>query len=130
MVFYADTSALVKLVVAEPETRRLRSWISQTSPTLVSSDLTRTELLRAARRTAPDQIVQARAVLDSLILITPSPATFEAAAFLDPAILRSLDALHLATALELGDDLDGFVCYNQRLAEAAKAHGMTVVAPD
>lgn len=129
MAFYADTSALVKFVIAEAETPKLQGWISEVSPVLVSSDLTRTELLRAVRRTAPDQTVRARAVLDSLILITPSPATFESAAFLDPSILRSLDALHLATALELGDDLEGFVCYDQRLAEAAIAHGMTVVAP-
>lgn len=129
VAYYADTSALVKLVAHEAETTVLREWISRMSPVLVSSDLTRTELLRATRRSTPHLVTQARAILDTLILVTPSPATFEAAAFLDPAILRSLDALHLATALELGDDLDGFLCYDQHLVDAATAHGITVVAP-
>lgn len=129
MAFYADTSALVKLVATEAETAALRAWISLTSPVLVSSDLVRTELVRAVRRVAPEHVIQARTVLDALILVTPSAATFETAAFLDPSILRSLEALHLAAALELGDDLEGFLCYDQRLAEAATAHGVRVIAP-
>lgn len=129
MAFYIDTSAIVKLVVHEAETAALRSWIAAENRTLVSSDLTRTELLRAVRRAAPDRAVPARAVLDSITLLTVSTATFEAAAQLDPTILRSLDAVHLAAALELGDDLVGLVTYDDRLADAARAHGVAVVAP-
>ena len=72
---------------------------------------------------------QARAVLDSLILITLPTQLFERAADLEPDLLRSLDALHLAAALDLGDDLDGIVTYDDRLGAAAVAHGITVVAP-
>ena len=126
---YLDTSALVKLVVAEAGSNELREWISQTDSTLVSSDLARTELMRAVRRVAPGLAVQARAVLDSLTLLRLPTEVFEAAGRLDPAIVRSLDALHLAAALRLGDDLAGLVTYDDRLAEAARGQGVRVVAP-
>lgn len=129
MAYYLDTSAAVKLVVAEPETRSLRTWTRGQERNLVSSDLTRTELLRATMRSAPDQLVQARAVLDSLVLLTLPSAIFERAALLRPDLLHSLDALHLAAALELGDDLDGLVTYDARLADAAQANGVAVLAP-
>lgn len=129
MAHYIDTSALTKLVVAEDETPALQSWITATNSILVSSDLARAELLRAVRRAATDRVVQARAVLDSLTLVVVTTATFETAGQLDPTILRTLDAVHLAAALELGDDLDGLVTYDDRLSEAARAHGISVVAP-
>ena len=74
-------------------------------------------------------MAQARAVLDAVILLSMPAATFERAALLDPTIVRSLDALHLAAALELGDELAGFITYDDRLASAASAHGITVVTP-
>jgi predicted nucleic acid-binding protein len=129
MAYYVDTSALVKLVVAEAETDALRSWIADTEPALTASDLVRTELMRAVRRSAPDRAPNARTVLDAIILLKASTEVFDAAGRLDPDIMRSLDALHLASALELGDDLDGFITYDDRLAEAARAQGMTVIAP-
>mgnify|MGYP002084621353 FL=1 len=61
--------------------------------------------------------------------MTITSDTFQRAGELDPAVLRSLDALHLASALGLGDDLEGVVTYDVRMAEAAKALGLTVVAP-
>jgi predicted nucleic acid-binding protein len=73
-------------------------------------------------------MVQARAVLDAVILMTMPSSVFERAAMLEPALLRSLDALHLAAALELGDDLEGVVTYDRRLAESAEALGIRVVA--
>jgi hypothetical protein len=96
---------------------------------MFSSDLLRTELLRATRRTAPEQMVQARAVLDSLVLLTLSTSVCERAAILEPEVMRSLDALHLAAALEIGDELEGVVTYDQRLAAGAEALGISVVAP-
>jgi uncharacterized protein len=129
LTHYVDTSALVKLVVYETETEALRSWISVESPALVSCDLARAELLRAVRRAAADRVVQARAVLDSITLVTVATSTFEAAGRLDPTILRTLDAIHIAAALELGDDLTGIVTYDDRLADAARANGISVVTP-
>ena len=129
MAYYLDTSAAVKLVVEEAGSKALRRWLARATEPIVSSDLLRTELLRATRRGAPDQVTQARAVLDSVILVTVSTALFERAGTLDPELLRSLDALHLAAALDLGDELDGLITYDERLADAAGALGIAVVAP-
>jgi len=128
-VFYLDTSAAAKLVVAEKGSAALRKWLASRDDQIVSSDLLRTELLRATRRGAPEQMVQARAVLDSVMLLTLSTAVCERAAMLEPSILRSLDAFHLAAAQELGDELTGIITYDARLAEGATALGIEVVAP-
>lgn len=129
MAFYLDTSAAVKLVVTEVGSLALRTWLRKATVPIVSSDLLRTELLRATRRGAPDQMQQARAVLDSVVLVTLSTALFERAGDLEPERLRSLDALHLAAALDLGDDLDGIITYDDRLSSAATALGISVIAP-
>jgi predicted nucleic acid-binding protein len=128
-VFYLDTSAAVKLVIAERGSTALRRWLASRDEQMISSDLLRTELLRATRRGAPERMVQARAVLDALILVTLSTTVCERAAMLEPDLLRSLDALHLAAALEIGDELEAIVTYDQRLAESAEALGISVVAP-
>src|SRR5262245_16507914 len=130
MGYYLDTSAAVKLVEAEPQSRALLAWLTAHDGQIVSSDLLRTELQRAVRRANPDAMPQARAVLDSVVLVTMPTSTFERAADLDPDLLRSLDGLHLAAALELGDDLGGIVTYDDRLATAARYHGIEVIAPE
>ncbi len=129
MAFYIDTSALVKLVVAEPQTEALRSWLADRPRDPIACDLVRTELMRAVRRAAPDRAARARDVLDAITLCEVTSAVFEAAGRLEPAALRSLDAIHLAAALDLGDDLEGLVTYDMRLAEAAATFGIKVVAP-
>ena len=129
MAHYIDTSALAKLLVAEPESGALRQWIATTDATLVSSDLTRTELLRAVRRRVPERMVQAREVLDSLVLLHVTADEFEAAALLDPAVLRTLDAIHVATALTLGDELESIVAYDERLMHAAESVGIRITSP-
>ncbi len=129
MAYYLDTSAAVKLVLEEVGTKALRRWLLAVTEPIVSSDLLRTELLRATRRAAPDQVQQARRVLDSVMLVSMSTELFEHAGTLEPEVLRSLDALHLAAALDLGDELDGIVTYDDRLAIAAAALGVAVIAP-
>lgn len=129
MAFYIDTSALVKLVVAEMETDSLRAWLADSDRDPVACDLVRTELIRAVRRAAPDRLVQARAVLDAVTLLEVTTQIFEAAGRVGPGVLRSLDAVHIAAALDLGDDLEGLVTYDGRLVEAAATNGIPVVAP-
>jgi predicted nucleic acid-binding protein len=129
VAFYIDTSALVKLVVGETETVALRSWLQEEDRDLVACDLARTELMRSVRRVVPDRALQARSVLDAVTLVDVTAAVFEVAGRLDPVGLRSLDAIHLAAALDLGDDLEGLVTYDDRLADAAIANGVPVVAP-
>ncbi|MFV0258626.1 MAG: type II toxin-antitoxin system VapC family toxin [Acidimicrobiales bacterium] len=129
MAAYLDTSALVKLVVEEAETSALMAWVDAAGMDMVSSDLARTELLRAVRRVAPDRVVRARDVLDAVTLVELPTQIFEEAARIDPPLLRTLDAVHLAVALDLGDDLDTIVTYDERLSEAAAANGVRVTAP-
>lgn len=129
MAHYLDTSVLVKLVVAEPESEALVAWLHETGGEWVSSDLARTELLRAVRRAAPDRVVRAREVLDSVTLLDVTTQIFEEAARIDPPTLRTLDSLHLAVALDLGDDLESIVTYDDRLAGAANANGVPTTAP-
>jgi hypothetical protein len=128
-VFYLDTSAAAKLVVAERSSAALRRWLRPRDELVFSSDLLRTELLRATRRAAPEQMVQARVVLDSLVLVRLTVNVCERAALLEPERLRSLDALHLSAALEMGDELEGLLTYDRRLAEGARSLGIDVLAP-
>ncbi|MEM7092027.1 MAG: type II toxin-antitoxin system VapC family toxin [Actinomycetota bacterium] len=126
---YADTSALVKLVVEEPETAGLQSWLAESDHVFVAGDLVRTELMRAVRRVVPDRVRAAREVLDGLAMLQVRSSVFEEAGRLDPIGLRSLDAIHLASAFSLGDDLEALLTYDERLAVAAESHGIAVVAP-
>ena len=129
MAHYLDTSALVKLVIAEAESDALQRWLAESPRQPVACDLARTELMRAVRRVAPDRALGARKVLDSLTLIQVTPSLFEQAGRIDPIELRTLDAIHLAAALDLGDDLDGIVSYNDRLNAAAHRAGLAVLSP-
>lgn len=128
-LYYLDTSAAVKLLIAEEGTNSLIRWLESHEDRVFSSDLLRTELLRVTRRAAPDLMVQARAILDALMLLTLSTELCERAAILAPRPLRSLDAIHLSAAMELGDDLRGLVTYDQRLAAGAERLGIEVLTP-
>lgn len=129
MAYYFDTSALVKLVVHEAGTDALREWLGAHDRDPVAADLVRTELFRAVRRSDPELLVRARLVLDGLTLLQVTTSVFEAAGRLDPTTSRTLDAVHLAAALDLGDDLDGLVTYDDRLAHAAAVNGVAVTTP-
>jgi predicted nucleic acid-binding protein len=122
MVWYIDTSAFLKLVVLEPESPVLRSWLIDSGPCW-SSQVLRTEALRAGERLGVAEAVVVEA-LEAVSLVTPGPSTFRAAGRLRPSALRSLGALHLATALELGD-----VTYDARMIDAAGMASMVVVSP-
>ncbi len=126
---YLDTSAFVKLVVAEPESAALRSQIIRW-PDRVSAALLRTESIRALRRSGHEhRVPDARRLMTGVHLIRLDDPLLERAADLSPASLRSLDALHLAAALTIGPDLGAFVTYDERLQDAALAQGLTVLAP-
>ncbi|MEM9036554.1 MAG: type II toxin-antitoxin system VapC family toxin [Actinomycetota bacterium] len=129
MAFYLDTSALVKLVVAEAETEALQAWLAGAERDPVACDLVRTELVRAVRRSAPDRMVRTRQVLDGLTLLDLTASVLDTAGRLDPPELRSLDALHISSALTLGDDLDGIVTYDGRLTATAEANGVLALSP-
>ena len=125
---YLDTSALVKLVVPEPETSSLRAELGRW-PRRVSSTLCRAELVRACVRIDQATRDRARALLDGLFLVSVTGPVLDAAADLEPVSLRTLDAIHLATARTLEPGLGVFVTYDQRLSAAALEVGFPVLAP-
>lgn len=127
---YLDTSAIVKLVVPEPETDALLGVLGQW-PDRVSSALARVEVHRALWRAGAARAVRARAdaVLSGLVLLRiDDPVLSRAFSFRDP-LLRSGDAIHLAAALSLGDDPDAFITYDARLARAAEKQRLRVQHP-
>ncbi len=128
MAHYLDTSAAVKLIAHEPGTDELRRWIEWTGAELVASELVRTELMRTVRRRAPERIAAARLLLDTVHVADVTTADLFRADLVEPVELRTLDAIHLAVALSLAP-LDGLVTYDDRLAAAARDHGLDVVAP-
>ena len=128
MATYLDSSAIVKLAVREPESAALRRWLRRKRP-LVSSALARTEVLRALLPAGEEAVGRGRAVLRGLDLLRVNDRVLDAAGLLLPLALRSLDAIHLATARELGDELGSLVTYDDRMAAAARALGHRVAVP-
>lgn len=105
----------------------MRSWFSA-HDSVWSSQLLQTEAIRAAGRLGIDPALVEDA-LETISLVLPSVATFYSAGRILPETLRSLDAMHLATAVELGDSLEGIVAYDDRLIEAAQLASIRVVTP-
>jgi uncharacterized protein len=130
--WYVDTSAFIKLVVLEDRSAELTAWVrseEDRSGRLFSSDLLRTEAIRAARRISNSVVARAHDKLGDVLLISLPVDVFRHAGQLNPAVLRSLDALHLAAAMSIGDDLTGVVTYDFRMAEAARSLGIPTAAP-
>ena len=125
---YVDSSALVKLAVREAESAALRRYLGRRRP-LVSSALARTEVVRALVPLGSEAVRRGREVLARVELLRVNDRVLDAAGLLAPADLRSLDAIHLASAEQLGGDLRGFVTYDERLASAAAGRGLRVVQP-
>lgn len=124
---YLDSSAIVKLIAREPETAALVEVV-RADPDVVSSELAVTEVIRAVAR-AGGGTTRAASVLDGMALVPVDGAILRDAASLKPRSLRTLDAIHLATALTLGRDLDAVITYDQRLGAAAVRAGLTVSSP-
>ena len=129
-MIYLDSSAVMKLVRREAETASMIDWLRDRGDVLaVTSQLGRVEVLRAARRAGGNVLVEARAVVGDLDLVPLSRAVQDVAGEIGDPLLRTLDALHLASALLLGDALTVLVTYDDRLADAARAAGLVVASP-
>jgi predicted nucleic acid-binding protein len=127
-ITYLDTSALVKLAVREPESQALRRYLRRRRP-LVASALARTEVVRALLPLGPSAIGRGREVLGRLDLDRTNDRVLDAAGSLAPPELRSLDAIHLSTALQFGQELAAIVTYDERMALAAERLGCKVTRP-
>lgn len=124
---YVDASAIVKLMVDEAGSSAMLRWYLECERIIISR-VGVVEVIRACSRREHDPVRRGR-VLTDLAVYELDAAIATSAAALRPALLRTLDAIHLATAMALGPDLDAFVTYDDRLAEAARALGLPVVRP-
>jgi predicted nucleic acid-binding protein len=127
-VTYLDSSAIVKLVMKEPESAALRRYLRRRG-TLVCSALARTEVARVLLPLGPLALRRGEEALSRIELARVNDRVLSAAGALEPAEMRSLDAIHLATAQQFGTDLAVVVTYDERMAEAARALGMRVASP-
>lgn len=130
-MIYLDSSALLKLVREEAETEALRDWLaSRPEVPVVTSELGRVEVLRAARRAGPVALTEAHAVIGDVDLVPLGRGVQDLACQIGDPHLRTLDALHLASAALLGDELTALAAYDHRLLTAAQAAGLPTVTPD
>jgi len=124
---YVDSSALVKLVIREAGSPALGGRLAGEG--MVSSALSIVEVGRAARRADRAEPRDVRSVISLVTMIDVDATILRAAASLDPPFLRSLDAIHLATALTVAGDIDAFITYDRQLSRAASAAGFVVERP-
>jgi len=125
---YLDSSAIVKLAVRDPQSDALRKYLRRRSP-LISSALARAEVLRCLLPGGEEAVASGRRVLDRVDLARVNDRVLNLAAALAPVELRTLDAIHLATATRLGADLSEVVTYDDRMAAAARSMGLRVSSP-
>ncbi len=125
---YLDSSAIVKLAVREPESGALRRYLRRRKP-YVGSAVARAEVARALLPFGPAAVQRGEDVLARIELVRVNDTVLRVAGSLSPAELRTLDAIHLATAQQLGNDLGRVVTYDDRMAGAARDLGLEVAAP-
>lgn len=129
-MIYLDSSALVKLALAEPETQALAGYLAgHAGQALVSSSLHRAEVLRAIWGSEPGALPRAQRMIRRVSLVTLSHDVLDNAATLPPGNLSTTAAIHLASALALKRDLTAFVCYDRQLLDAAEHAGLPVASP-
>ena len=125
---YLDTSAFMKLVAEEAESAALRRYLRR-GHLRTSGMLLQTEALRAAARLSPAHLSTARRLLRGMALIQMDRPLYAFAATLVPPTVRSLDALHVAAALTLGQDLVDFVTYDRVMQQSARSQGLPLSSP-
>ena len=129
-LYYIDTSAALKLLAEESHSRAFAAFYDESAgASWVSSALLRIEVIRAVSRVMPAALPDARALLLAFDYVSIDDEVVDAAMNEPDRMLRSLDAIHLATARVLGPDLDGLATYDDRLAAAAKDAGISVIDP-
>ena len=129
-MIYLDSAAVVKLAHAEPESAALRGWLDERAETgWISSVLTEIESFRALARYAPATASRLPAVLDQIDLIDLDQRIRRLVRTVMPTTVRSLDAIHLGTALHVRPSMTSFVTYDKRLLDAAQAAGLPIDSP-
>ena len=130
-MIYLDSSALLKLLFEEAESAALEAWLTERAGTpILSSELVKVEVVRATRRLNPQVLPAARSLIAQLDHVPITGALLDEAAEVGDVSLRSLDAIHLASAVALSAELTTFVAYDTRLAAAARAAGLPIAQPE
>jgi uncharacterized protein len=127
-MIYIDTSAVLKLVHPELESAALRAWLASHPGDLVSSAVVRTEARRALLRNDQSALPSLPAILSVIAQIPVSEAILDSAAMFPDPLLRSLDAIHLASAQSI-TAVTMFLAYDKRLVDAARSVGLGVASP-
>jgi predicted nucleic acid-binding protein len=129
-LYYADTSAVIKLLAEETHSPALAAFYDEHADAeWVSSSLLKIELMRAVTRVMPVLLPDARDLLHAFSYVAMDDEVVDGAMNEPDRALRSLDAIHLATARIFGDELDGLVSYDDRLLRAAEDAGLATVSP-
>lgn len=129
-MIYLDSSALVKLIITEPESRALARWLAERADLpMVSSIVHRAEVPRAVWRADPGAFPRSYRQVRGVERIALTPAVLDAATSAPPPSLRTLEAIHLASALSIRRDLTEFVAYDKRLLDAARSAGLPTASP-
>ena len=129
MTYVVDSSALVKLIVSEEHSKTLGSWVANCNQDLFISELARTEVSRAISRVDSNLNKQFNTIINRFGIIRVSTQVLTIAETLSPTSLRTLDAIHLASCIILGDTLTGFVTYDNAQASAALINRIQVFTP-
>ena len=127
-MIYLDTSALLKLVHPEAESMPLRTWLARHPADLVSSALIRTEASRVLLRSDPAALPYLPAILAVIAQIPISESILDRAALLPDSQLRTLDAIHIASAQDV-PGITMMLAYDKRLLQAARQVGVSVASP-
>jgi predicted nucleic acid-binding protein len=129
-LIYLDSSALVKLAITEPESSALARWLAERADLpLVSSAIHRTEVPRAVWRAEPSALPRSYRVVKRVEKVALTADVLETAAGVAPPALRSIEAIHLASAMAIRRDLKAFVAYDKRLLAAASDAGLPIASP-
>jgi uncharacterized protein len=129
-VIYLDASALVKLAVTEPESKALAAWLRENDGlSRVSSPIVRVEVPRAVWRADPGSLPQAYAIVRRLKEVFLTEAVLTRATGVRPNVLRTLDAIHVASAMSVRDHLTALVSYDKRMLAAAQDAGLPIASP-
>lgn len=127
---YLDSSAVLKLLFDEPESGALADWVhAEHGAGLVSSELAKLEVIRASWRLRPESVSAARTLMSQLDLVPLTSGLIEEATMIADPLLRSLDAIHLASALSVRTELTALVAYDHRLLAAAASAGLPTLHP-
>jgi predicted nucleic acid-binding protein len=126
---YLDSSAFIKVIIDEAESAALRAFLAGERGRYVSSALLRAEALRAVRLQSSEALAGVREGLRRVDLVAIDDRILDVAGLLDPGVLRPSDAIHAATALAIGDDLDVVVTYDERMIKASALLGIPTATP-